>query len=157
MRVELDNYNNSGNITEIQATYKAKVKPSERAKISSSRDTYQVLMNAFDQDKIEMREEFIIILLNRANKVLGWVQISSGGVSSTVADVKLIFGIALQMQASAIILSHNHPSGNLKPSQADYDTTKKLKQAGVIMDIPILDHLICTPEGYTSMADEGDL
>ena len=157
MKIDLTNHNNSGNITEIQASYKSKVKPSERAKISSSKDAYQVLMNAYDQDKIEMREEFIIILMNRANKVLGWVQVSEGGVSGTVVDSKIIFGIALQMQASAIILSHNHPSGNLKPSEADYTTTKKLKKAGEIMDIPILDHLICTTEGYTSMADEGTL
>ncbi len=155
MRVDLGNHKNSGNITEIQASYKSKVKASERVKISSSRDAYQTLMYAYEADKIEMREEFIIILLNRANKILGWVQISEGGVSGTVADSKLIFGIALQMQASAMILSHNHPSGNLKPSDTDIKTTDKLKESGQILDIPILDHLICTPEGYTSMADEG--
>ena len=100
-------------------------------------------------------EEFWIILLNRANQVMKCERISSGGVSGTVADPKMIFKVALENLSSAIILAHNHPSGNLTPSQADKDLTKKLKQAGSYLDVPVLDHVIFTDNGYLSFADEG--
>jgi DNA repair protein RadC len=83
------------------------------------------------------------------------VQISSGGVAGTVADPKMIFKHALEQLASSIILIHNHPSGNLTPSQADKDLTRKLKEAGRMLDLPILDHLIFTDKSYFSFADEG--
>jgi DNA repair protein RadC len=100
-------------------------------------------------------EEFWILLLSRNNKVIGKELISKGGLSGTVADPKIIFSIALQHQASSIILAHNHPSGNLKPSQQDIDLTKKLYQAGKILDINVFDHLIITDDGFLSFADEG--
>lgn len=100
-------------------------------------------------------EEFWILLLSRNNKVLAKELISKGGLSGTVADPKIIFGIALQHQASAIILAHNHPSGNLKPSHEDISLTQKLSQAGKILDIKVLDHLIFTDDGFYSFADEG--
>ena len=99
-------------------------------------------------------EEFWILLLNRANKLIDSIQISIGGVAGTVVDAKMVFQKALQHLASSIILAHNHPSGNLRPSQADIDLTKKLKQAGQHLDIQVLDHLIITHSAYTSMADE---
>lgn len=100
-------------------------------------------------------EEFWILLLSRSNKVIAKELISKGGLSGTVADPKVIFSIALQHQASSIILAHNHPSGNLKPSQQDIDLTKKLYQAGKILDIIVFDHLIITDDGFLSFADEG--
>lgn len=100
-------------------------------------------------------EEFWILLLSRNNKVIAKELISKGGLSGTVADPKIIFSIALQHQASSIILAHNHPSGNLKPSQQDIDLTKKLYQAGKILDINVFDHLIITDDGFLSFADEG--
>ncbi|MCJ8210312.1 DNA repair protein RadC [Mucilaginibacter sp. RS28] len=100
-------------------------------------------------------EEFWILLLSRSNKVIARELISKGGLSGTVADPKIIFGLALQHQASGIVLCHNHPSGNLKPSQQDIDLTKKLYQAGKILDIKIIDHLILTDDAYLSFADEG--
>ena len=102
-------------------------------------------------------EEFWILLLNRANEVLRPVQISAGGVSGTVADPRLIFKVGLEYLASGLILAHNHPSGNLTPSQADKDLTLKLKEAGRFLDIPVLDHLIVTDRTYLSFADEGIL
>jgi DNA repair protein RadC len=102
-------------------------------------------------------EEFWILLLSRSNKVIAKELISKGGLSGTVADPKIIFSIALQHQASSIILAHNHPSGNLKPSQQDIDLTKKLYQAGKILDINVFDHLIITDDGFLSFADEGFL
>ena len=104
---------------------------------------------------MEFKEEFYIILLNRANKVLGWYKVSEGGMSGTVVDPKLVFSIALKSMASAILLSHNHPSGNLKPSNEDINLTKRLKEAGALLEIPVLDHLILTSDGYYSFADEG--
>ena len=103
-------------------------------------------------------EEFWIILLNRANKVISKEQISTGGVSGTVVDAKIVFRKALETAlASSIILCHNHPSGNTQPSQADFDLTKKLKEAGATLDVLVLDHLIIAESGYYSFADEGKL
>lgn len=126
----------------------------EKVRITSSNDIYQLIKpELMDLQK----EEFWIILLNRANRLIKKEQISSGGVSGTVADPKIIFKAALEQYASSIILVHNHPSGNLKPSQADINLTKKMKDAGVLLEIPILDHIIFSNEGYLSFADEGIL
>jgi len=95
------------------------------------------------------------LLLNRGNRVLGIMNVSSGGVSGTIADPKIIFTAALKSNASALVLSHNHPSGTLKPSQPDISLTKKLVDGGKLLDITVLDHLIVTNEGYYSFADEG--
>ena len=102
-----------------------------------------------------MIEQFKVMLLNRAGKILGIVEISTGGFSGTVADPKVIFGIALKAGASSIILAHNHPSGNLKPSEADKHLTSKICGAGNFLDIAVFDHLIITSEGYLSLLDEG--
>ncbi|MBT33683.1 MAG: hypothetical protein CMO01_28805 [Thalassobius sp.] len=100
-------------------------------------------------------EEFWIILLNRANEIIKHILISKGGISGTLADTRIIFKNAIDNLACAIILSHNHPSGNLKPSHADIQLTKKLKEAGKLLDIPVLDHIIFTDKGYFSFLDEG--
>lgn len=107
------------------------------------------------KERLVTPEEFKVLLLNRAHKVIGVVNASQGGFCGTVADVKLIFGAALKAATSAIILAHNHPSGNLKPSEADIRLTKKMKEAGQLLELPVLDHLIVTAEGYYSFADEG--
>ena len=104
---------------------------------------------------MERVEEFMVLCLNRANRVLGYARISSGGISGTIADPKIIFQVALKSNASSIILAHNHPSGNKQPSEADIRLTRKMKDAGVLLDLPVLDHLILTSEGYHSFADEG--
>jgi len=94
------------------------------------------------------------LYLNQANEIIGKYLISQGGVSGTVVDCKLIFIGALQLGASAVIVAHNHPSGNLMASGADLVVTKKIKQGGKFLDIPLLDHIILTEEGYTSFADD---
>lgn len=142
---------------EVELVYRTKVKPSDRPKISSSHDVYVVLRNAWNLDTLDLLEEFKILFLNRANKVLGLYNLSKGGVSGTVADPKLIFSAALKINASGIILAHNHPSGNLNPSQTDIDLTRKCKEAGKTLEIQLLDHIIITSEQYYSMADEGVL
>ena len=126
----------------------------EKVKITCSNDIYQFMKpELLDLPK----EEFWVLLLNRANQLIKKEQISSGGLSGTVADPKIIFKAALDQYASSIILVHNHPSGNLRPSQADIKLTRKMKEAGSLLEIPILDHIIFSDEGYLSFADEGML
>lgn len=142
-------------VAEISISYSSIVKPSNRPKIGSSRDAHEILRDNWSEGSIEHREEFRIMLLNRANKVLGVFLVSVGGFAGTVCDPKVVFQAALKANASSIILSHNHPSGNLQPSGADLDLTKKLKKGGELLEIAVLDHLILTQEAYLSMADEG--
>lgn len=146
---------NLTNIAEVQLIYSTNVKPSDRLKISSSKDAYEILRHTWNESTIELREEMKIILLNNSNKVLGLYIVSQGGVTGTIADPKLIFAVALKAHATGIILTHNHPSGNLRPSQADIDLTKRCRQAGELLDIKVLDHMIITSETYYSFADEG--
>lgn len=124
----------------------------KKVKIASSADAYEAV-RPYLMDL--MHEQFWVILLNRANEIIRPQQISIGGVAGTVADPKMIFKAAIEHLASSIILVHNHPSGNLTPSQADKDLTKKVKEAGRMLDIPVLDHLIFSDNGYFSFADEG--
>lgn len=142
-------------VTEIELVYKAKVKPSQRPLIKTSKEAAELLQALWNKDKIDFVEQFNILLLNRNNRVLGMVEISTGGVTGTVADPKLIFVAALKANASSIIISHNHPSGNLKPSKQDEQLTQKIKQAGLFLDMQLIDHIIVTSEGYYSFADEG--
>ncbi|MGB3585661.1 MAG: DNA repair protein RadC [Tunicatimonas sp.] len=128
--------------------------PVKREKILSSEDAYRIMQPYLLDQPVE---QFWIILLNRANMVISTHCVSQGGVSGTVADPKTIFKGALEKLASSIVLVHNHPSGNLKPSEADIHLTLKLKEAGKHLDLPVLDHIIFTDQSYLSFADEGIL
>lgn len=122
-----------------------------RRKINSSKDVFEAMSeNLMDLN----HEEFWIVLLNRANKIVKRIQISAGGFSGTVADPKKIFSLALGNNASALILCHNHPSGNIEASAADKKLTQKMTEAGEVLDLPVLDHLIFGEENYFSFADE---
>lgn len=147
-------YPESANVAEVKLNYKTKVKASERPKVMSSMDAVKVLRDVWS-DQIEYREEMLLLLLNRQHKVLGWYMIGQGGTAGTYCDAKLIFQAALLSHASAIILAHNHPSGNLTPSETDIELTKKIKQGGKLLEIELLDHIILTAESYYSLADEG--
>jgi DNA repair protein RadC len=126
----------------------------EKPKITSSRDVFEQVSS----DLMDLpHEEFWIILTNRANRIVKKQQISSGGVAGTVADPKLIFKLAIAELASGLILAHNHPSGNLYASQADIALTKKIKEAGNLLEIQLLDHIIVAGKRYFSFADEGML
>jgi DNA repair protein RadC len=142
-------------IAEIELIYKSKVKASERPMIKTSKEAADLLKQIWDENKIDFVEQFKVLFLNRSNKVLGIFELSTGGVTGTVADPKLIFVAALKANATGIIISHNHPSGNLKPSNADEELTQKIKQAGLFLDIKLLDHIIVTSESYYSFADQG--
>ena len=129
----------------------------ERIKVTNSQILYNLILRQWDLDLIEFQEEVKIVLLNRANIVLGIYEMSRGGTSGTIVDIKIILGIALKCNASSIVITHNHPSGSLEPSSSDKETTKKLKEACKILDLNLLDHLIITSEGYFSFSDNNIL
>ena len=121
-------------------------------KITSSKDIFDIFCPQFMDLP---HEEFHVLLLNRSNSVIRKEFVSRGGISGTIVDPKIIFKIAMEHLSSSIILCHNHPSGNLKPSIEDISLTKKIKEAGTLLEIPILDHIIITDTSYFSFADEG--
>nr|WP_299356067.1 DNA repair protein RadC [Mucilaginibacter sp.] len=120
--------------------------------VKGSKDAYNVLRKTFMDLS---HEEFWLLLLHQSGKVIAKELISKGGLTGTVADPKIIFNIALQHNAVSIVMAHNHPSGNLKPSQLDTDLTKKIANAGRMLDINVLDHIIVTNDGFYSFADDG--
>ncbi len=126
--------------------------PDEKPKISTSLDAFNMLKG----DLMDLpHEEFWVLFLNKANRVIKKKRVSEGGVSGTIADPKIIFKLALEELASGIVVAHNHPSGNLTPSQSDRDLTNKLKEAGKLLEIQLLDHVIVAGQKYFSFADEG--
>lgn len=122
--------------------------------VKSSKDIYHLLL-ADLSDLIT--EEFWVVFLNHRNKIIGKQKISAGGLTATVVDIRILFKHAIERLATSIILAHNHPSGTLKPSQADIQLTNKIKEAGKVLDVQLLDHLIIADTGYYSFADEGRL
>lgn len=144
-------------VAEVEISYKPDYKVSERPQISRSDDAYQILIQQWNMNRIDLLEEFKILLVNRRYRVLGVVDISQGGLSGTVADPKVIFAAALKSCASGIILAHNHPSGELDPSREDIALTNKIKAGAELLDLKVLDHLIISKEGFYSFADEGQM
>jgi DNA repair protein RadC len=123
--------------------------------IKQSKDCADLFRSIWDVDSLPINESVIIIFLNRNNNTIGWYKVSQGGLSGSVIDVRLILATALNCLASGIIIAHNHPSGNLNPSEADSKMTQKLKNSAEIMDIQVLDHIILTETEYYSFADNG--
>lgn len=146
-------------IPEFTIVLKNKMKPSERLEVRGSKELYEVARRCFDADDIEWKESLLVIALNSGPKVLGFFKVSSGGMTHVLADPRVIFQFALLSNASSIVLCHNHPSGNLKPSRDDVEVTNKLKMAGQLLDIRLIEHLILSPENgyYYSFSDEGML
>jgi DNA repair protein RadC len=142
-------------VSEIEIMYRNKVKAKDRTRITSSSDAHDLIREYWNEESIELNESFKYLLLNRANDALGIVNHSKGGIAGTVVDVRLIFAAAIKANATGLILAHNHPSGNLKPSYQDIQLTKRVKEAGMLLDIQLLDHLILSSESYLSMADQG--
>ena len=142
-------------VSEIELSYKSKVPASQRRKITCSRDANDLFKENWNHDTLEYCEEFKVLLMNRSNAVLGIIAVSKGGISGTVTDVRIVLQAALKSNASGLIVCHNHPSGSLNPSESDSKITQKIKEAGNVMDIQLLDHLIITAEDYYSFADNG--
>ncbi|MBN8698724.1 MAG: JAB domain-containing protein [Chitinophagales bacterium] len=152
---EANHSNDNFKVTEVELIYRSKTKASERPVVRISNDAYDILYKSWDMDKIELQEQFKIMLLDRKNSCIGISTLATGGISGCLVDLKLAFATALKSRASCIILAHNHPSGNTTPSEADKSITQKFTEAGRLLDLNVLDHLIITKEGYTSFADEG--
>lgn len=151
---ELKTFEKSPELAEVKVSYRQNLK--KNVKISSPEDSFEVLYQLFDFNTIEFREEFFLLLLNRANFCLGWFKVSSGGTSGTVVDVKIIYMLALLTNASSIILCHNHPSQNIRPSDTDIALTNQIKDAGKLFGINVLDHLIVASDGsYFAFASGG--
>ena len=146
---------NLSKISEVELVYRRKVKANDRPKISCSQDAFALFRENWDDLTINLYEQFKVMLLDRNNRCMGIANISSGGVSGTVVDSKLVFATALKSRACNIIVAHNHPSGNLGVSSPDIQLTKKLREAGKVLDLPLLDHLIITDEYYSSLSDDG--
>jgi len=152
--IQLKDFTISDELSEVMVRYRTKQKL--KVKIVQSRDAFDILYGLYDKDLIEYQEQFYLLFLNRANFVLGWLKLSQGGTAGTVVDPKIIFTLALKTNAKSIVLCHNHPSGNLIPSEEDISITRKIKNASELIEINLLDHLIIVSEGgYYSFADEG--
>ncbi len=141
--------------SEIQISYNPP--KGYRPTVNCSAEAYELLIEHYPTETIQLQEHFVIMHLNRANKVIGIHKLSIGGMTSTIADIRILLAVALKSMATAIILSHNHPSGVLKPSQADINLTQKIKEAAALLDIELLDHLIVSSDGFYSFAQEGEM
>jgi DNA repair protein RadC len=151
---KLKNFEKSPELAEIKVSYRPSFK--KIIKIFNSKDSFNVLFPLFDINTIEFREDFFLLILNRANSFMGWFKLSSGGTSGTIVDVKIIFMLALITNASSILLCHNHPSQNIQASEADINKTNQIKEAGNLLGIKVLDYLIIASNGrYFTFADEG--
>jgi len=147
---------NKFNISEVSISYSLTVHPSDRHVIKSSSQCYDMLIPFFGAE-METREMMFVVLMNTSAQVIGVYKVSSGGICATVADIRLILHAAVMSLATRIIIAHNHPTGNLTPSDADINVTKKLKECAELLDIDVLDHLIISNYGYMSLSDEGYL
>jgi DNA repair protein RadC len=138
----------------IELGSRRKLSEALKQKVLSSKNANEILHPILGDKHYE---EFWVLILNRANVLISFRQISDGGITGTVVDIRRIFKLALEFSGTSIILAHNHPSGNLYPSEADKLLTRKIKEAGEVMDIHVRDHLIISSDGYYSFADEGQL
>jgi len=145
-------------VNEIRISYSGGLKASLLPKITSSQKAAIIAHKQWDKQNIELCESFQVMLLNNANRVKGMYEVSRGGITGTMVDLRILFAVMLKSLTTAVILVHNHPSGTLKPSEADKRLTQKIKRAGDLFDIKVLDHLILSPDGdYYSFADHGIL
>ncbi|WP_231489742.1 JAB domain-containing protein [Pedobacter sp. Leaf170] len=142
-------------VSEIEISYRPAYKLSEKPKVISSDTAYGVFNQCWNADKMQLLEEFKVMLLNRQNRVLGVLSVAQGGFSEVMIDPKVVFSAALKACASGIILAHNHPSAELCPSEADIRLTKKMMDGGTLLGIKVHDHIILSAYGYYSFTDEG--
>lgn len=142
-------------VAEVELIYKAKVKISGRPVVKKAADAYRLFMLVWDMDKIELAEQFKVIFLNAACRAMGICDISSGGRAGTIVDPKMVFAAALKAGAMFLIAARNHPSGELKPSRQDTETTRRLADCGKLLHLPVIEHLIITSEGFFSFAESG--
>ena len=145
-------------VNEITISYSGSLKVNLLPKITCSQSAADLAFDQWNKNTIELHESFKIMLLNNSNRVKGIYELSCGGITGTLVDIRILFAILLKSLTTAVILVHNHPSGTLRPSEPDKRLTQKIKKAGELLDIKILDHIILNPQGnYYSFADDGIL
>jgi DNA repair protein RadC len=144
-------------VAEIELIYRPAFKASERPSVKNPKEAAEIFLHAWNPDTLQLFEEFKVMLLSRANKVLGIYTASKGGISGTIVDISLIMATALKAKASSLIICHNHPSGRPTPSTDDIKMTEKIKHAAHLMGMSLQDHIILTADTYTSFADSGNL
>jgi DNA repair protein RadC len=143
-------------VNEIQLSYREVAPISGNPIITSSEAAYKVLRELWNPNTIGLHESFKVLLLNNSNKIKGVLHLSEGGITGALVDIRILFAVVLKSLSVGMILSHNHPSGQLKPSRADQQLTRKIQKSAKLFDVRVLDHLILSPEeGYFSFADEG--
>jgi DNA repair protein RadC len=142
-------------VAEVELVYHSKVKAADRPKVITSNDAFRILLDHWNKETIELLEEFKVMLLNHRLALLGIYELSKGGLAATFVDPRLIYAAALKAAATSIILAHNHPSGELWPSHADEELTRKIVAGCNLLGIKVNEHLIITPDKYFSFANEG--
>ncbi|GAA4954677.1 JAB domain-containing protein [Algibacter agarivorans] len=143
-------------VSEIKISYREKLGTSKALSIKSSKDAAKLIFEQWNQDTIGFQETFKVLLLNNANKIKGIYQLSTGSITGTVVDMRILFAVIIKTLSVGIILCHNHPSGKMKPSEVDKQLTNKIQKAAKLFDVNVLDHLIIIPDGnYYSFADNG--
>ena len=142
-------------ISEVKIKLVPFIKAEDRMKIMRSNEIYEICKHIFDPDTIEYSEKFVVFFLDRSSKIKGWRKISEGSDCGTVVSSKMVAQAALEMHCSTVVLTHNHPSGSIRPSQCDIELTKKTDQAMRLFDMAVMDHLIIGSSCYYSFADEG--
>jgi DNA repair protein RadC len=160
--ITLKSFERSPHLAELKVSYKRrrKVEAGQLAMpwvVTSATSAEAYLRSVWDQDTLELVEEVLVVCLNGGNEVLGWVKVSRGGFSNATIDPRVIFGVALQAAASAIILAHNHPAGTTEASPEDLRVTRRLVEAGRLLGVTVLDHIILTKDKAVSMAELGRL
>ena len=148
-------YLREGEVPEVKLRLNRSSRKKHFGKITDSKDGADFIRKVYKRGEIELQEQFIVLYLNRANHIIGYYRHTTGAITGTIADVRIILAAALKSASTSIVIAHNHPSGNLKPSDADISLTKQIKESAKIMDIAVLDHIIVTKDGYYSFADDG--
>ena len=147
----------SPSLAEVKLSYKTEQSPQTFPQVTSPDEAEKVLRQVWDNDHIQLKEEFIILLLNNSKHCIGWSKISSGGRNATIVDPSAIFTVALLANATSIIVAHNHPSGNLNPSKSDKNLTERIKKSGDMLGITLEDHILMVADDYMSFRAKGIL
>ena len=147
----------SPSLAEVKLSYKSKVPAETLPEVTSPEQAAGVLYQLWDDDYIEFKEQFVVLLLNNAKRCIGWSRISTGGTTATIVDPGTVFQVALLGNAVSVIVAHNHPSGNLQPSGSDRKLTERIKKSGELLGITLEDHIIITADGYMSFRSKGIL
>ena len=155
--VTLNTFERSPKLSELKVTYRRSGRASDRKRMTGAMSAADYLKSVWDRDRIELVEEFLMLCLDGANRPIGWLKVSTGGLAASQVDIRVVLSIALQTASSSLIVAHNHPSGELSPSPEDIVVTNRLKEASALVGIRLLDHLIITKESWFSFLDHGYL